>query len=111
AALALALPAVVSATSDYPNKPISLVVSYPAGGSVDVAARILQDPMSKTLGQTVVVENKGGAGGTIATGAVARSAPDGYTFLITLSSHTINPAIYSSLPFDTVKDFKPVSLV
>lgn len=111
AALVLALPAVVSAAGDYPTKPISLVVSYPAGGSVDVAARILQDPLSKTLGQSVVIENKGGAGGTIGTAAVARSAPDGYTYLITLSSHTINPAIYSSLPFDTEKDLKPVSLV
>lgn len=110
ATLALALPAMASA-SDYPNKPISLVVSYPPGGSVDVAARILQDPLSKSLGQTVVVENKGGAGGTIATGAVAKSKPDGYTVLITLSSHTINPAIYSSLAFDTEKDFKPISMV
>lgn len=111
ATLALALPAISFASGDYPNKPISLVVSYPAGGSVDVAARILQEPLSKSLGQTVVVENRGGAGGTIATGAVARSQPDGYTFLITLSSHTINPAIYSSLSFDTEADLKPVSLV
>lgn len=111
AAAALALPAATLASDSYPTKPISMIVSYPAGGSVDVAARILQDPLSKLLGQTVVVENRGGAGGTIATAAVARSKPDGYTLLITLSSHTINPAIYGSLSFDTEKDFTPVSLV
>jgi len=96
---------------DYPAKPINLIVSYPPGGSVDVAARILQDPLAKALGQPVVVENKGGAGGTIGTRHVAAAAPDGYTLLITLSSHTINPAIYEGLPFDTEKDFAPVSLV
>ncbi len=111
AATILAIPAVTVASDTYPTKPISLIVSYPAGGSVDVSARILQDPLSKLLGQTVVVENKGGAGGTIGTAAVARSKPDGYTLLITLSSHTINPAIYKSLSFDTAKDFKSVSLV
>ncbi len=99
------------AARSYPSKPINLIVSYPAGGSVDVAARILQDPLSKALGQTVIVENKGGAGGTIGTRYVAGAAPDGHTLLITLSSHTINPAIYASLPFDTEKDFAPVSMV
>jgi tripartite-type tricarboxylate transporter receptor subunit TctC len=100
-----------AAQADYPNKPINMVVSYPAGGSVDIAGRILQDPLSKMLGQTVVVENKGGAGGTIATRYVANARPDGYTMLLTLSSHTINPAIYSNLPFDTEKDLTAVSLV
>lgn len=100
-----------SDAGDYPNKPISLIISYPAGGSVDVAGRILQQPLSKALGQTVVLENKGGAGGTIATAHVAKSRPDGYTLLITLSSHTINPAIYSGLTFDTEKDFAPISIV
>jgi tripartite-type tricarboxylate transporter receptor subunit TctC len=106
-----ALPSAAMASGAYPTKPINMVVSYPAGGSVDVAARIYQDQLSKLLGQTIVVENKGGAGGTIATNAVARAQPDGYTLLMTLSSHTINPAIYSSLSFDTEADFKPVSLV
>ncbi|WP_144631041.1 tripartite tricarboxylate transporter substrate binding protein [Bordetella genomosp. 13] len=95
----------------YPTKPISLIVSYPAGGSVDVAARILQEPLRQALGQPIVIENKGGAGGTIGTRYVASAAPDGYTLLITLSSHTINPAIYASLPFDTEKDFASVSMV
>jgi tripartite-type tricarboxylate transporter receptor subunit TctC len=90
---------------------VTLLVSYPAGGSVDVTARILQGPLSKELGQQVVVDNKGGAGGTIATAVVAKARPDGYTLLMTLSSHTINPWIYDKLPFDTSKDFVPVSLV
>jgi len=102
-----------SAAADgaYPQKPIRLIVSYPAGGSVDVSARILQQRMSEELGQTVVVENRGGAGGTIGSDVVAKAEPDGYTLLITLSSHTINPAIYPKLPFDTAKDFAPVTLV
>lgn len=100
-----------TADQDFPTKPIRLIVSYPAGGSVDVAARILQEPLSKGLGQSVVIENKGGAGGTIGTAQVAKAAPDGYTLLLTLSSHTINPAIYAQLPFDTEKDLDPVSMV
>ncbi len=101
----------VAADSTYPDKPIRLIVSYPAGGSVDVAARIIQEPLSKALGQSVVIENKGGAGGTIGTAQVAKAQPDGYTLLLTLSSHTINPAIYAKLPFDTEKDLDPVSMV
>ena len=103
--------AFAAANPAYPTKPITMVVSYPAGGSVDVAARIIQEPMATALGQSIVIENRGGAGGTIGTNAVAKSAPDGYTVLLTLSSHTINPAIYQKLPFDTAKDFKSVTLV
>src|SRR5690554_4770040 len=103
--------ALAAGAESYPEKPISLIVSYPAGGSVDVAARILQDPLSNALGQPVVIENKGGAGGTIGTGVVAKAKPDGYTLLITLSSHTINPAIYDELPFDTVSDLSSISMV
>ncbi|HUG57810.1 MAG TPA: tripartite tricarboxylate transporter substrate binding protein [Candidimonas sp.] len=111
--LATAAPHAIAANEDnnYPTKPITVVVSYPAGGSVDIAGRILQEPLSKALGQAVVIENKGGAGGTIATRQVASARPDGYTMLLTLSSHTINPAIYTTLPFDTEKDLTPVSLV
>ncbi len=103
--------AVAAGAENYPNRPINLIVSYPAGGSVDVAARLLQAPLTNALGQQVVVENKGGAGGTIATALVGKAKPDGHTLLITLSSHTINPAIYDSLSFDTERDFAPISLV
>jgi tripartite-type tricarboxylate transporter receptor subunit TctC len=106
-----ALCGAAAAQEAWPQKPVTLLVSYPAGGSVDVTARILQGPLSTELGQQIVVDNRGGAGGTIATAAVAKARPDGYTLLVTLSSHTINPWIYDKLPFDTRKDFVPVSLV
>ena len=95
----------------YPDKPVRFVVPYPPGGGTDVIARIVQERMSAALGQQVVIENKGGAGGSVGTELVAKAAPDGYTVLFTLSSHTINPAIYPKLNFDTVKDFEPVGTV
>lgn len=101
----------VSNAENYPEKPIRLVVPYPTGGSVGVAANIIQAPLATQLGQNVVIEYKGGAGGTIGTAHVAKSDPDGYTLLLTLSSHTINPAIYDTLPFDTEKDLTSISLV
>lgn len=99
-----------SAATGYPNKPIRLVVPYPPGGGTDVIARILQPKLQADLGQSVVIDNKGGAGGSLGTEVVAKSAPDGYTVLFTLSSHTINPAIYAKLPFDTLKDFESVGM-
>ena len=95
---------------DWPTKPIRFVVPYPPGGGTDVMARILQNPLSEALGQQIVIENRGGAGGALGTEVVAKSAPDGYTFLFTLSSHTINPLIYK-LNFDVERDFAPVSLI
>jgi tripartite-type tricarboxylate transporter receptor subunit TctC len=94
----------------YPGKPIRLVVSFPPGGTVDIVARILQPRLSERLGQPIIIENRGGAGGAVGTEVVARSAPDGYTFLLTLSSHTINPMLYK-LSYDVERDFAPVSLV
>jgi len=88
-----------------------MLVPYPPGGGTDIIARIIQEDLSRQLGQTVVIENRGGAAGMIGTEAVARADPDGYTVLFTLSSHTINPAIYKKLSFDTANDFAPVSLV
>jgi tripartite-type tricarboxylate transporter receptor subunit TctC len=94
----------------YPAKPIRWVVSFPPGGTVDIVSRILQPGVTAGLGQAVVIENRGGAGGAVGTEAVVRSAPDGYTFLVTLSSHTINPALYK-LSYDVERDLAPVSLV
>jgi len=94
----------------YPAKPVRFIVTFPPGGTVDITARILQPRLSESLGQTVVIENRGGAGGAVGTEAAARSAPDGYTFLYTLSSHTINPFFYK-LNYDVERDFAPVSLV
>jgi len=99
-----------AAAQDWPNKPIRWVVPFPPGGSVDLISRILQPHVSEGLGQPILIENRGGAGGTVGTGAVARSAPDGYTFLVTLSSHTINPLLYK-LDYDVERDFAPVSLI
>ena len=101
----------VAATGNWPDRPIRMVVPYPPGGGTDIIARIMQEDLTKQLGQTVVIENRGGAAGMIGTESVARSDPDGYTILFTLSSHTINPAIYKDLKFDTANDFAPVSLV
>jgi tripartite-type tricarboxylate transporter receptor subunit TctC len=111
--LALAACALVSAAQaqTYPDKPVKFVVPYPPGGGTDVIARIVQPRLQALLGQSIVIDNKGGAGGSIGTDLVAKSAPDGYTVLFTLNSHTVNPAIYAKLPFDTQKDFEPVGLV
>ena len=95
----------------YPDKPVRFIVPYPPGGGTDVIARIVQQKFQAALGQPIVIENRGGAGGSVGTEAAAKSAPDGYTVLFTLSSHTINPAIFPKLSFDTVKDFEPVGMV
>ena len=109
-ALTAAVPLAAQAQA-YPDKPVRFVVPYPPGGGTDVIARIVQQKLSAALGQQINIENKGGAGGSVGTEAVAKSAPDGYTVLFTLSSHTINPAIYAKLNYDTLKDFEPVGLV
>jgi tripartite-type tricarboxylate transporter receptor subunit TctC len=98
------------AAQDWPNKPIRWVVPYPPGGGVDVISRIMQNRMSEGLGQPILIENRGGAGGAVGTAEVARSAPDGYAFLFTLSSHTINPLLYK-LNYDVERDFAAVSLI
>ena len=95
---------------DYPSKPIRFIVPYPPGGGTDIIARILQPKLAEDLGQPIIIENRAGAGGAIGTEAAARSAPDGYTFLLTLSSHTINPLLYT-LNYDVERDFAPVSLL
>ena len=110
AALGLASCASIALAQDYPSRPIRLIATYPPGGTVDITARIVQPKLSEYLGQTVVIENRGGAGGAVGTEAAAKSAPDGYTFLYTLSSHTINPFFYK-LNYDVERDFVPVSLV
>jgi tripartite-type tricarboxylate transporter receptor subunit TctC len=106
-----AAPLATSAQAAYPDRPVRFVVPYPPGGGTDVIARIVQGRFQQLLGQTVVIDNRGGGGGSLGTDIVAKSAPDGYTVLFTLSSHTINPSIYPKLPFDTVKDFEPVGTV
>jgi len=107
-----ALVALVSATGasaqDWPSKPIRMIVPYPPAGGTDVVARVLTEPLAAELGQPIVVENRGGAAGNLGTDIAAKAAPDGYTFLFTLSSHTINPKLYDKLPFDVERDFVPI---
>src|SRR5690606_4762959 len=99
------------AAAAYPERPVTLILPFPAGGTVDTVARIAADRLGELLQTTVIVEPAPGAGGTIATQRVARAAPDGYTLLFTTPNHTINPAIRPALPFDTEQDLVPVSLV
>ena len=93
------------------NQPITLIIPYPPGGSADMLARPILPELQKKLGQTIVLDYKAGAGGTIATQALARAKPDGNTILMVLTAHAINDALYPSLPYNTRKDFAPVSLV
>ncbi|MBI3373205.1 MAG: tripartite tricarboxylate transporter substrate binding protein [Betaproteobacteria bacterium] len=109
AALAIALAAHAALAQSWPAKPIRLISPYAAGGTNDVTARIVGERLAARLGQTVLVENKPGANNRIATEFVARSAPDGYTLLWVAAPHTVNPALYGRLPYDTVGDFASVA--
>ncbi|UIF88454.1 tripartite tricarboxylate transporter substrate binding protein [Cupriavidus sp. UYPR2.512] len=100
-----------AASAAYPDRPIRLVVPYPAGGAADTVARTLAAPLGVKLGQTIVVDNRPGASGVIGAGAVAKAAPDGYTLLLDATAHSVNPSLQARLPYDTAKDFAPISLV
>lgn len=92
------------------NKPLRLVVPFPPGGATDITARALSEPLARVLGQPVIIDNRGGAGGSIGMSEVARSAPDGLTLgVATLSTHGVNPAVYTKLPYDPIKDFVAVT--
>lgn len=93
----------------YPNRAVTIMVPFAPGGSNDVIARIISEPLRASLGQPVVVENRGGAGGNLGMGLVARAAPDGYTLLLVSSVFAVNPAMYKSVPYDPLKDFVPVA--
>ena len=107
--LAVATPA---AAQSYPTKPITIVVPFPAGGTTDILARIVGQGLSKELGQPVVIDNRGGAGGNIGGALAAKAPADGYTlFMGTVGTNAINAALYKKMPFDHVKDFQPLSRV
>src|SRR3954462_16003538 len=99
----------LAGAQNYPSRPVTMIVPYPAGGPSDVVARIMADGMGKHLGQTIVIENVGGAGGTLGTGRAAASEPDGYTILgASMGSHVAAPAFYPNLKYDSTKGFEPI---
>jgi tripartite-type tricarboxylate transporter receptor subunit TctC len=113
-AIALALVGVIgpAAAQDYPNRPITLVVPFPPGGSTSIVARIVGEKMGEMLGQQMVIDNRGGAGGTIGTRAVAKSTPDGYTILLGYTGTlAIGPTLYNNVGYDPRKDFAPIGLI
>ena len=96
-------------TLDWPKQPIKVIVPFTSGSGTDIVARAVAERLAIALGQPVVIDNKPGAGGTIAANQVAKSAPDGYTLLVHSSGHVVNPAIYPNLPYDTIKDLSGVT--
>ncbi|MFZ9563534.1 MAG: Bug family tripartite tricarboxylate transporter substrate binding protein, partial [Burkholderiales bacterium] len=102
----------VSAAEQFPTRPIRVIVPYAPGGNVDISARIIAPPLGEVLGQTVVVDNRPGAGGNLGASLVAKATPDGYTLLVGSSGPlSVNPVIFKNLPYDTLKDFAPISTV
>jgi tripartite-type tricarboxylate transporter receptor subunit TctC len=108
-AAALMLAATHAGAQGYPNKPVHAIISFTPGSSTDIVGRVVMQKVSEYWGQPVVAENRAGAGGSIGAAAVARAAPDGYTLLIDSSAHSVSPAIYAKLPYDTTKDFIDVA--
>lgn len=111
AALGCMLFTAAQAQADYPRHPIKLMHGFTPGGNVDVTARLVAQHLGEALGQTVIVEGKPGAGGTVAAATVAKAAPDGYTLFLMASGHSMGPSLYRSLPYDSVNDFTMISLV
>jgi len=114
-AVSLVLVALVTAAhaqpQSYPSRPIRLVVPFPPGAATDALARLIGQRLSESIGQSIVVDNRAGAGGTIGTHLVAKAVPDGHTLLMAGTAHAINASLYSKLPFDAINDFSPVNLV
>jgi len=99
----------LTARADYPDRPITAIVPFAPGGPADIIGRILSTFMPQTLGQSVVIENRGGAAGNIGMGQAARAKPDGYTLLMTSTAISVNTALFNNLPYDPIKDFAPIS--
>ncbi|MGH8701880.1 MAG: Bug family tripartite tricarboxylate transporter substrate binding protein [Burkholderiales bacterium] len=104
-AVALAVSALQAYAQSYPARPVRAIIAFPPGSGIDITGRVITQKVSEFWGQTVVADNRGGAGGSIASALAAKSAPDGYTLLINSAAHVVNPSTYAKLPYDTVKDF------
>ena len=109
--LGMVAPAAAATTAGYPSKPVRIIVPFAAGGGTDILARLVGQKLTETLGQSIIVDNRAGAGGTIGTELAARAPADGHTLLMVNAGHVINASLYKSLPYDTLKSFAPVSLV
>ena len=109
-ALPLAADAVAQSSAGYPNRPLRFIVPYAAGGNGDIVARIIAQKLIAQIGQQIVIDNRGGAGGNIGAELAARAAPDGYTFMLGTNTHVINMSLFSKLPYDIQRDFAPVTL-
>lgn len=110
--VAILSPAIMYAAEHYPSKPIRMVITFPPGGPSDVVVRLVGEKLTKDWGHPIIVDNRGGAGGIVGTEIVARSAPDGYTFLVgTAGGMTINPNLHAKLPYDSFRDFVPVGML
>src|SRR6202171_435940 len=95
----------------FPSRPVHLLVPFAPGGAVDIVARTLGDELSSRWGRAIVVENRPGAGGVVASEAAAKAAPDGYTLILVATGHALNPHLYAKLPYDSLNDFTPISLI
>src|SRR5262245_25103651 len=107
--LSSAVPA--SAQDAYPSRPVKIMIAFPVGGLLDTVSRIVGEKLSGLLGQQFVVEARPGAGGTLATQAVAKAEPDGYTLMMINDNHALNPFVFKNIPYDSVKDFAPIGFV
>lgn len=96
---------------DYPTRPVKILIAFPVGGLLDTVSRIVGEKLGAQLGQSFIVEARSGAGGTIATGAVANADPDGYTLMMINDNHALNPSVFKKLPYDSIKDFAPIGFV
>ena len=112
---AMALLGIVSAPAqaqdNYPTRPVKIIIAFPVGGLVDTVSRIVGEKMTGLLGQQFIIEARPGAGGTLATAAVAKAEPDGYTVMMINDNHALNPHVFKNIPYDSVKDFAPIGFV
>ena len=100
-----------TAQEPYPSRPVRIIVAFPVGGLLDTVSRIVGDKLTTVLGQQFIIESRPGAGGTLATAAVARAEPDGYTLMMINDNHAVNPSVFKNIPYDSVKDFAPIGFV